>query len=85
MEQVFKQMEKTIIKDEESSQSTTALVDYFKDSALQEVYDSVMQFPFMSDKKCVILDDFDFEDCSKTDFEKKSEVFSVNTFTIRIV
>lgn len=37
MEQVFKQMEKTIIKDEESSQSTTALVDYFKDSALQDL------------------------------------------------
>ena len=37
MEQVFKQMEKTIIKDEESSGTTTALVDYFKDSALQEL------------------------------------------------
>lgn len=37
MEQVFKQMEKTIIKDESSSGSTTALVDYFKDSALQDL------------------------------------------------
>ena len=37
MEQVFKQMEKTIIKDESSSGNTTALVDYFKDSALQEL------------------------------------------------
>lgn len=37
MEQVFKQMEKTIIKDESSSGSSTALVDYFKDSALQEL------------------------------------------------
>ncbi len=37
MEQVFKQMEKTVIKDEESSKSTSALVDYFKDSALQEL------------------------------------------------
>ena len=37
MEQVFKQMEKTIIKDESSSGQTTALVDYFKDSALQEL------------------------------------------------
>ena len=37
MEQVFKQMEKTIIKDEASSGSSTALVDYFKDSALQEL------------------------------------------------
>ena len=37
MEQVFKQMEKTIIKDESSGGQTTALVDYFKDSALQEL------------------------------------------------
>lgn len=37
MEQVFKQMEKTIIKDKSSSGNTTALVDYFKDSALQEL------------------------------------------------
>ena len=32
LEQIFKQMEKTIIKDEENS-STSTLVDYFKDSA----------------------------------------------------
>ena len=37
MEQVFKQMEKTVIKDESSSGNTTALVNYFKDSALQEL------------------------------------------------
>ena len=37
LEQVFKGMEKTIIKDESSSGNTTALVDYFKDSALQEL------------------------------------------------
>lgn len=37
MEQVFKEMEKTIIKDESSTGSTTALVDYFKDSALQDL------------------------------------------------
>ena len=37
MEQVFKQMEKTVIKDESSFQSTSSLVDYFKDSALQEL------------------------------------------------
>lgn len=37
MEQVFKQMEKTIIKDEASSGQTSALVDYFKDTALQEL------------------------------------------------
>lgn len=37
LEQVFKQMEKTIIRDEESSGSSTALVDYFKDSAIAEL------------------------------------------------
>lgn len=37
---------------------------------LQEVYDAVLQFPMMSDKKCVILSDYNFEDCSKSDLEK---------------
>lgn len=37
LEQIFKQMEKTIIKDEESSASTSALVDYFKDSAIADL------------------------------------------------
>ncbi len=37
---------------------------------LQEVYDSVMQMPIMSDRKCVILNDYDFEHCSSSDFER---------------
>lgn len=37
---------------------------------LQEVYDAVLQFPVMSEKKVVILSDYDFEKCSKSDFEK---------------
>ncbi|MBQ9991278.1 MAG: rod-binding protein [Lachnospiraceae bacterium] len=37
LEQVFKQMEKTVLKDEESSGSSTVLVDYFKDSAIAEL------------------------------------------------
>ena len=37
MEQVFKQMEKTIMKDESSFGNSSVLVDYFKDSALQEL------------------------------------------------
>lgn len=37
MEQVFKQMEKTVLKDESSSESNSTLVDYFKDTALQEL------------------------------------------------
>lgn len=37
---------------------------------LQEVYDSAMQLPMMNDKKCVILSDYDFEHCSKSDFDR---------------
>ena len=37
MEQVFKQMEKTIVKDESSSGNSSALVDYFKDNAIQQI------------------------------------------------
>lgn len=37
LEQVFKQMEKTIIRDEESSGSSSALVDYFKDTAIADL------------------------------------------------
>ncbi|MGL5259637.1 MAG: rod-binding protein [Lachnospiraceae bacterium] len=37
LEQMFKQMEKTIIRDEESSDSNSTLVDYFKSNALVEL------------------------------------------------
>lgn len=40
------------------------------DCDLQEVYDAVLQFPMMSDKKCVILNDYDFEHCAKSDLTK---------------
>lgn len=40
------------------------------DSSLQEVYDSLQQYPMMSDKKCVILKDYNFEDCEKEDFDR---------------
>lgn len=40
------------------------------DCNLQDVYDAVLQYPMMSDKKCVILADFDFEHCSKNELEK---------------
>ncbi len=43
---------------------------------LQEVYDAVLQFPVMSDKKVVILTDYDFEKCSKTDFDKLCTIIS---------
>ncbi len=43
---------------------------------LQEVYDAVLQFPMMSDKKFVCLTDFDFEKCDKTDYEKLCTLIS---------
>lgn len=43
---------------------------------LQDVYDSVLQFPVMSDKKVVILADYDFEKCSKTDYDKLCTIIS---------
>lgn len=44
--------------------------------SLQEVYDAAMQLPFMGDKKCIILSDYDFEHCSKTDFDRLCELLS---------
>lgn len=43
---------------------------------MQEVYDELNGFPVMSDKKCVVLSDFDIEDASKSDFEKLCELTS---------
>ncbi len=37
---------------------------------LQDVYDAVLQFPMMNDRKCVILNDYDFLQCSKEDYDK---------------
>lgn len=37
---------------------------------LQEVYDAKEQLPMMADKKCVVLKDYDFEGCSKSDFDR---------------
>ena len=43
---------------------------FFGESDLQDVYDAVLQFPVMSDKKFVILTDYDFEKCEKSAFDK---------------
>lgn len=40
------------------------------DCDLQEVYDALSQLPVMADKKCIIICDYDFEHCSKSDFDK---------------
>lgn len=37
---------------------------------ITELCDSVWQFPLMADRKCVVLTDYDYEKCSKDDFDK---------------
>lgn len=37
LEQVFKEMEKTVMKSEDSDSSTSNLVDFFKDNTIQEL------------------------------------------------
>ncbi len=46
------------------------------ESNLQDVYDAVLQFPVMSEKKFVILNDYDFEKCSKSDYDKLCALIS---------
>lgn len=41
---------------------------------LQDVYDFKEQFPLMSDKKCVLMCDYDFEHAQKSDFDKLVEM-----------
>jgi DNA polymerase-3 subunit delta len=55
------------------------------DCDLQEVYDAVLQFPMMSDKKCVILNDYDFEQCNKADFDKLCTVIAENPDTCVLI
>ncbi len=39
------------------------------DTKLQELYDFVLQLPLMSDRKCALLCDYDFEHCSKSELD----------------
>lgn len=36
---------------------------------LSDVANAVEQMPMMADKKCIFIDDFDFEHCAKSDFD----------------
>lgn len=51
-------------------------ISFTDEADLQEIYDAVEQFPIMSEKKCVLLTDYDFEDTGKNDFEKLTEILS---------
>lgn len=46
------------------------------ETALQNVYDAVNQFPMMADRKCVVLTDYDFEHADKADYDKLCELLS---------
>ena len=50
--------------------------EFFDKCSLQDVYDAAMQLPFMCDKKCVILNDYDFEHCQKDDFDRLIELIA---------
>lgn len=39
------------------------------DCDLQEVYDAVLQFPMMTERRCVVLTDFDFEKVGKNELD----------------
>lgn len=43
---------------------------------LQEVFDAVNQFPMMAERKSVVLSDFNFEQCDKSDFDRFLELIS---------
>lgn len=49
-----------------------------RDIDLQIVFDAVNQFPMLSERKCVVLSDYDFENASKTDFDRLIELLSDN-------
>ena len=52
------------------------LQKFENDVDLQEVFDAVNQFPMMADRKSVVLTDFDFEHCSKSELDRFIELFS---------
>lgn len=53
-----------------------AYTKFTADCDLQDVYDAVMQLPMTCDRKCVVLEDYDFEHCAKSDLDKLCELLS---------
>lgn len=43
---------------------------------LQELYDAVMQMPLMKERKCVILNDFDYLHCDTSSLDRLTEIVS---------
>lgn len=53
-----------------------AFSKFTADCDLQDVYDAVMQLPITTDKKCVLLEDYDFEHCAKSDLDKLCDLLA---------
>ncbi len=47
-----------------------------READMRNLYDAVNQLPMMADKKCVLLDDYDYERADKTAFENLCELLS---------
>ncbi len=60
----------TIIKKTVGEDDCFNLQRFHSECELQSVYDACMQYPMMSDKKCVTLCDYDFEKNGETNFER---------------
>ncbi len=63
-----------IIKSAVNEGDDMNLVRYSYGADLQDIYDELGAFPIMSDKKCVILSDFDIDSAPKTEFDKLCEL-----------
>ena len=49
----------------------------FEQSAvMQNVYEAVNQFPIMSEKRCVVLNDYDFEHADKSELDRLYQILS---------
>ncbi len=44
---------------------------------LQTVYDAAMQMPFMSERKCIILNDYDYLHCAPSELDRLLEIISL--------
>ncbi len=53
---------------------------------LQEIYEELSSFPAFSERKCVILSDYNIDECSKNDFERllqlAGEAYETSVFVI---
>lgn len=65
-----KQAVDRIIKASVGADDGLNLLRFESEANLQDIYDELNGFPVMSDKKCVILTDFDIEEIGEKDFER---------------